>query len=80
MVCALNNNGANNIWEHALLENGGKLMKKKPNPKDPIRFKGFNIQCLCIKIYIFSVLNKNISKQSICNVPMLLEKTLKMVY
>lgn len=37
MVCTLNNNGANNIWEHALLENGAKLMKKKPNAKDPIR-------------------------------------------
>lgn len=38
MVCGLNNNGANNIWEHALLENGSKLMKKKPTPKDPLRF------------------------------------------
>lgn len=37
MVCTLNNNGANNIWEHALLENGGKLLKKKPSAKDPIR-------------------------------------------
>lgn len=33
----LNNNGANNIWEHVLLENGSKLMKKKPSPKDPLR-------------------------------------------
>ncbi|CAH1112515.1 unnamed protein product [Psylliodes chrysocephalus] len=39
MVCTLNNNGANNIWEHALLENGAKLMKKKPNAKDPISVK-----------------------------------------
>ncbi|KAJ8960016.1 hypothetical protein NQ318_009452 [Aromia moschata] len=30
MVCSLNNNGANNIWEHVLLENGSKLMKKSP--------------------------------------------------
>lgn len=37
MVCTLNNNGANNIWEHTLLENGSKLMKKKPNSKDPLR-------------------------------------------
>lgn len=37
MVCMLNNNGANNIWEHVLLENGSKLMKKKPSPKDPLR-------------------------------------------
>lgn len=41
MVCALNNNGANNIWEHALLENGSKLMKKKPVAKDPIRFEDY---------------------------------------
>uniref|UniRef100_V5GWK4 ARF GTPase-activating protein GIT2 n=1 Tax=Anoplophora glabripennis TaxID=217634 RepID=V5GWK4_ANOGL len=39
MVCSLNNNGANNIWEHALLENGSKLMKKKPNAKDPLSVK-----------------------------------------
>ncbi|KAJ8917783.1 hypothetical protein NQ315_010689 [Exocentrus adspersus] len=39
MVCTLNNNGANNIWEHALLENGSKLMKKKPNAKDPLSIK-----------------------------------------
>ncbi|XP_028138222.1 ARF GTPase-activating protein Git [Diabrotica virgifera virgifera] len=39
MVYALNNNGANNIWENALLENGGKLMKKKPNAKDPLSVK-----------------------------------------
>ncbi|XP_066152065.1 ARF GTPase-activating protein Git [Euwallacea fornicatus] len=39
MVCTLNNNGANNIWEHALLENGSKLLKKKPSPKDPISAK-----------------------------------------
>ncbi|KAG5880540.1 hypothetical protein JTB14_026773 [Gonioctena quinquepunctata] len=39
MVYSLNNNGANNIWEHALLENGSKLMKKKPNPKDSISVK-----------------------------------------
>ncbi|CAG9861800.1 unnamed protein product [Phyllotreta striolata] len=39
MVCTLNNNGANNIWEHALLENGAKLIKKKPNAKDPITVK-----------------------------------------
>lgn len=37
MVCTLNNNGANNIWEHTLLENGSKLMKKKPNAKDTLR-------------------------------------------
>ncbi|EFA09439.1 ARF GTPase-activating protein Git [Tribolium castaneum] len=39
MVCTLNNNGANSIWEHNLLENNGKLMKKKPNPKDAISVK-----------------------------------------
>ncbi|CAG9821959.1 unnamed protein product [Phaedon cochleariae] len=39
MVSCLNNNGANNIWEHALLENGGKLMKKKPNAMDSISIK-----------------------------------------
>lgn len=39
MVCALNNNGANNIWEHTLLDNNSKFMKKKPNPKDPISVK-----------------------------------------
>lgn len=39
MVCALNNNGANNIWEHVLLENGSKLLKKKPNPKDSLGLK-----------------------------------------
>ncbi|KAJ8933936.1 hypothetical protein NQ314_013692 [Rhamnusium bicolor] len=39
MVCSLNNNGANNIWEHVLLENGSKLMKKKPNAKDPLSVK-----------------------------------------
>ncbi|XP_023014310.1 ARF GTPase-activating protein GIT1 [Leptinotarsa decemlineata] len=39
MVYSLNNNGANNIWEHTLLENGSKLMKKKPNAKDPLSVK-----------------------------------------
>ncbi|CAH1969209.1 unnamed protein product [Acanthoscelides obtectus] len=39
MVYALNNNGANNIWEHALFENGSKLMKKKPTAKDSINIK-----------------------------------------
>ncbi|XP_056640108.1 ARF GTPase-activating protein Git [Diorhabda sublineata] len=39
MVCTLNNNGANNIWEHVLLENGAKLMKKKPTAKDSISIK-----------------------------------------
>ncbi|KAL1494896.1 hypothetical protein ABEB36_010410 [Hypothenemus hampei] len=39
MVTTLNNNGANNIWEHALLENGSKLLKKKPGPRDPLSVK-----------------------------------------
>ncbi|CAG9761138.1 unnamed protein product [Ceutorhynchus assimilis] len=39
MFYTLNNNGANNIWEHALLENGSKLLRKKPNAKDPISVK-----------------------------------------
>ncbi|KAH1012346.1 ARF GTPase-activating protein Git [Dendroctonus ponderosae] len=39
MVTTLNNNGANNIWEHTLLENGSKLLKKKPGLKDPLSIK-----------------------------------------
>jgi G protein-coupled receptor kinase interacting protein 2 len=39
MVYTLNGSGANNIWEHSLLENNSKFMKKKPNPKDPISVK-----------------------------------------
>ncbi|XP_030764159.1 ARF GTPase-activating protein GIT2 [Sitophilus oryzae] len=39
MVMTLNNNGANNIWEHLLLENGAKLLKKKPTAKDPVSVK-----------------------------------------
>ncbi|XP_076265367.1 ARF GTPase-activating protein GIT1 isoform X1 [Rhynchophorus ferrugineus] len=39
MVLALNNNAANNIWEHTLLENGSRLMKKKPGPKDSLSVK-----------------------------------------
>lgn len=38
MVHALNHSGVNNIWEHALLENNSKLAKKKPSPKDPLRY------------------------------------------
>ncbi|XP_050314780.1 ARF GTPase-activating protein Git [Anthonomus grandis grandis] len=45
MVTTLNNNGANNIWEHTLLENGGKLLKKKPSSKDPISVKQEYIKC-----------------------------------
>lgn len=37
MVHALNNNGANAIWEHSLLDpTNAKSGRKKPNPKDPI--------------------------------------------
>ncbi|CAH0554454.1 unnamed protein product [Brassicogethes aeneus] len=39
MLQALNNNGANNIWEHSLLENGSKLLKRKPTAKDPLNVK-----------------------------------------
>lgn len=79
MVCALNNNGANNIWEHALLENGSKLLKKKPVAKDLIRF----VLHSCIPTYFqfyFPVSNKNISKPSICNVHMHSKKIMKMDY
>lgn len=36
MVQTLNNNGVNNIWEHLLLDNSGKLLKRKPQPKEPL--------------------------------------------
>lgn len=36
MVQTLNNNGVNNIWEHLLLDNGTKLSKRKPQPRDPL--------------------------------------------
>ncbi|XP_019868941.1 ARF GTPase-activating protein Git isoform X2 [Aethina tumida] len=39
MLHALNNNGANNIWEHVLLENNSKHHKKKPNSKDSLNIK-----------------------------------------
>lgn len=39
MLMTLHNNGVNSIWEHSLLENGSKLLKKKPNPKDSLESK-----------------------------------------
>ncbi|KAK9889806.1 hypothetical protein WA026_007178 [Henosepilachna vigintioctopunctata] len=39
MLMSLVNNGVNSIWEHLLLENGSKLMKKKPNPRDNLEVK-----------------------------------------
>ncbi|XP_071050195.1 ARF GTPase-activating protein Git isoform X2 [Onthophagus taurus] len=53
MVQTLNNSGVNNMWEHTLLENGSKLNKKKPNPRDPLDTKAVFInekheQCLFV--------------------------------
>ncbi|XP_045475024.1 ARF GTPase-activating protein Git-like [Harmonia axyridis] len=39
MLMTLVNNGVNSIWEHILLENGSKMMKKKPNPRDSLEVK-----------------------------------------
>ncbi|KAK0095721.1 hypothetical protein PV326_007594 [Microctonus aethiopoides] len=37
MVHALNDNGANSIWEHSLLDPSNlKIHRKKPQPKDPL--------------------------------------------
>ncbi|KAL7286050.1 hypothetical protein TKK_0019658 [Trichogramma kaykai] len=36
MVRTLNDNGANSIWEHSLLDPNSKLSRRKPQPKDPL--------------------------------------------
>ncbi|KAL3269616.1 hypothetical protein HHI36_008680 [Cryptolaemus montrouzieri] len=39
MLMTLINNGVNSIWEHMLLENNSKMLKKKPNPRDSLETK-----------------------------------------
>lgn len=38
MVRTLNDNGANSIWEHTLLDpSNSKFSRRKPTPKDPLQ-------------------------------------------
>lgn len=38
MVHTLNDNGANNIWEHSLLDpSNSKINRRKPQAKDPLQ-------------------------------------------
>jgi G protein-coupled receptor kinase interacting protein 2 len=38
MVRTLNDNGANSIWEHSLLDpSNSKFSRRKPQPKDPLQ-------------------------------------------
>ena len=48
MVHTLNNNGANSIWEHSLLDpTHTKSGRKKPQPKDPVQYVSILLKQTC---------------------------------